>query len=219
MFRAVYVERTWRCALFPVHPEVISGDALGPRVWAKDARHTLFRIKESIHVDAPIERCFLLSTSIDLVRQTICMTPSEGKRDGLIAGDDRLVWRGWKFGIPVHHETLITAYRCPTFFQDTMGRGMFRHFQHDHHFEFVDGQTLMYDVVRFSLPLSRPGRLVGRRILAPHVLKLMLRRFQMLKRLAEGDAWEQYITDPADRALARGTRAPDSVKQALGDMR
>jgi ligand-binding SRPBCC domain-containing protein len=160
----------------------------------------VFRLKESIHVDAPIERCFLLSTSIEIVRETIKLTPSV--KTGLIHSGDMLWWSGMKFGLPAAHQTLITGYDRPNFFQDTMGHGMFKHFQHDHFFRFVDGQTLMWDIVRFSLPFGLPGREIGRRVVVPHVLDLLLKRFNLLKRIAEGDDWERYIPEDADRALA-----------------
>lgn len=156
----------------------------------------MFRLKESIHVNAPIERCFLLSTSIALVEHMIGLKPVEGKTTGLIVGGDQLVWRGWKFGLPAMHETLITSYDRPSFFQDTMGRGRFRHFQHDHHLQEIGGHTLMIDIVRFSLPLGVLGRTAGKRIVVPHVLDLMLRRFELLKRIAEGPDWQQYLTPP-----------------------
>ncbi len=155
----------------------------------------MFRLKESIHVNAPVDRCFLLSTNIALVQKTIGLKPVSGKTSGLIVGDDRLVWRGWKFGLPAMHETLITGYERPKFFQDTMGRGRFKRFQHDHHFEWIDGQTVMWDIVRFSLPFGPLGRLIGRWIVVPHVLRLMLRRMELLKRIAESDDWRGYVGD------------------------
>jgi ligand-binding SRPBCC domain-containing protein len=171
----------------------------------------LFRLKESIHVNAPIERCFLLSTNLELVQRTIRMRPVKGKTAGLVGAGDHLTWRGIKFGIPAFHETLITEYDRPRFFQDTMERGYFRHYQHDHHFHWLDGQTLMYDIVRFSLPLGWPGREIGKRIVVPHFLDLMLKRFEMLKRIAEGDDWERYIVDPAQRAAAQVAGALDGI--------
>ena len=153
----------------------------------------MFRLKDSIHVNAPIERCFLLATSIELVQQVIGLRPVEGKTMGLVEAGDRLLWRGWKFGIPAKHETLITGYDRPSFFQDTMGKGYFSHFHHDHHFQVVDGQTLMHDVIHFSMPFGAAGRLVGKQIVVPHVLKLLQQRFAMLKRLAEGDEWQRYL--------------------------
>ena len=171
----------------------------------------MFRLKESIHVNAPIERCFLLATNIALVEQTIELKPVEGKTSGLIVGGDRLVWRGWKFGLPAMHETLITAYERPKFFQDTMGRGRFKFFQHDHHFERIDGHTVMWDIVRFSMPLGPLGKLVGKHVVVPHVLKLMLRRMELLRRVAEGDDWKRYLDGEAQAGAT-----PEDVSEAEG---
>ena len=174
----------------------------------------MFRLKESIHINAPIDRCFLLSTSIDLVRRTIKLTPVSGRTSGLITMGDQLVWRGWKFGVPAMHETLITGYDRPVFFQDTMGRGRFRHFQHDHHFQEIDGHTVLWDVVRFSLPLGLPGRMVGKLIVVPHVLKLMLERFELIKYLAEGDGWKDYLPASGETSLQQvESLRPVSVPQ------
>ena len=162
----------------------------------------MFRLKESIHVNAPIERCFLLSTNLELVQRTIRMRPVKGKTAGLVGAGDHLTWRGIKFGVPAFHETLITEYDRPRFFQDTMERGYFRHYQHDHHFQWVDGRTLMYDIVRFSMPLGRVGREIGKRIVVPHVLELLTKRFEMLKWIAEGDDWQQYLPEATWRAAA-----------------
>ena len=157
----------------------------------------MFRVKESIHVNAPADRLFLLSTNIGLVEKIIGMKPVEGKTAGHVVEGDELVWRGWKFGLPAMHETLITAYDRPGFFQDTMGRGYFASFQHDHHFEAVGGVTLLRDIVHFSMPLGFAGHFVGKHIMVPHVLGLMQRRFAMLKRIAEGPDWKQYVGEGA----------------------
>jgi len=153
----------------------------------------MYRIKESIHVNAPIDRCFLLSTSIDLVAQSLRMQPVSGQTTGLVVNGSRLTWRGWKFGLPAWHETLITAYDRPAFFQDTMASGMFRSFQHDHRFQDIDGQTLLIEIVRFSLPLGPLGKAVAKRIVIPHILATMQNRFQLIKRIAESSDWEQYV--------------------------
>ena len=94
------------------------------------------------------------------------------------------------------HETLITGYDAPHFFQDTMGRGRFAHFQHDHRFRLVAGQdetTELSDEVRFTMPFGWPGRVVGRLLMVPHIRGLLRRRFALLKRLAESDGWRDYL--------------------------
>jgi len=153
----------------------------------------MFLVKDSIHIDAPIERCFLLATSVDLVARTIGLTPMRGKTSGLIAEGDRVEWRGWKFGLPQRHSTLITQYRRPEFFQDSMADGRFRTFEHDHSFIEVEGATLLRDVVRFSMPFGPGGHLVGKYVLVPHIRDLMQRRFALLKQVAETDEWRRHL--------------------------
>jgi ligand-binding SRPBCC domain-containing protein len=153
----------------------------------------MFLVKDSIQIDAPLDRCFLLSTSVDLVAGTIGLKPVRGKTSGLISGGERVQWRGWKFGLPQRHETLITQYNRPAFFQDSMANGRFRTFEHDHEFIELDGRTLLKDVVRFSMPFGAMGRLVGRYILVPHIRGLMQRRFALLKQVAESEEWRQYV--------------------------
>jgi ligand-binding SRPBCC domain-containing protein len=153
----------------------------------------MFIVKDSIHINAPIERCFLLSTSIALVERTLRMQPVAGKTVGLVVQDDRVIWRGWKFGLPQIHESLITRYERPVFFQDTMRRGRFKEFQHDHQFDDVDDHTLLTDKVRFSLPFGRLGKLVARRVLVPHISRLLQERMLLLKHVAESEEWRQYL--------------------------
>ncbi len=152
-----------------------------------------FTLRDRMVIDAPIERCFRLSTSIEVVGLTLGMRPVEGKLGGMILAGDQLVWRGWKFGLPQMHETLITGFDAPLFFQDTMGRGRFAAFQHDHHFMDTQGGTLLEDELRFSMPLGWAGEMVGRLVMIPHIKGLLRRRFALLKRLAEGDGWREYV--------------------------
>ena len=134
---------------------------------------------------APVEQCFLLSTDIEVVGWTLGMKPIEGKTSGQVVAGDRLLWAGWKFGFPQMHETLITGYDAPHFFQDTMGRGRFRKFQHDHHLTELDGYTVLSDKIRFSMPFGIPGRLVGRYVMVPYIRRILRRRMLLLQRLAE----------------------------------
>jgi ligand-binding SRPBCC domain-containing protein len=155
----------------------------------------MFTISDSIHINAPIERCFLLSTSIELVGKTLGMRPIEGKTSGTIVDGDRIVWAGWKFGLPQMHESLITRYERPAFFQDTMARGRFKRFQHDHQLTEIDGHTLLNDKLRFSLPLGWPGKMVARHVVVPHLCRLLRQRMLLLKKVAEGDEWRRYLAE------------------------
>lgn len=161
----------------------------------KDRGNCLFTVSDTIHINAPIERCFLLSTHIELVSQTLAMQPIEGKSEGMVVGGDRLVWAGWKFGLPQMHESLITRYEPPLYFQDTMLRGRFKRFQHDHHFAEIDGYTLLTDKLRFSMPLGWPGKKVGQHVLLPYISKMLRRRLELVKRVAESEEWRRYLPE------------------------
>lgn len=156
----------------------------------------MFVVSDRIHVNAPIERCFLLSTSLELVKHSLKMNlvPSESTRtSGLVQDGDRLMWRGWAFGLPHRHESVITKYERPDFFQDSMEQGRFKRFQHDHFFTEISGRTLLNDKIRFSLPMSGLTRPLGRFVVTPHVSRMLRHRLELLKRVAESEEWKQYL--------------------------
>jgi ligand-binding SRPBCC domain-containing protein len=156
----------------------------------------MFTISDSIFINAPIERCFLLSTSIELVGRTYGMKPIEGKLTGLFVAEDRLVWAGWKFGFPQMHESYVTRYEPPAFFQDTMGRGRFKRYQHDHYFYEMNDRTVLNDKIRFTMPLGFVGRLVGKFVVVPYLSKRLRRRLGLLKRVAENNKeWPKYLPE------------------------
>lgn len=154
----------------------------------------MFTLRDQIVVHAPVERCFLLSTSLAIVEMELGMHPVAGKTSGLVTGGDTVRWQGWQLGLPQFHESLITNFEPGHFFQDTMIAGRFASFQHDHAFRTSgDGDVTLLDELRFTMPFGWLGRLVGRFVLVPHIRALMRRRFALLKRIAETDEWREYL--------------------------
>ncbi|MEI9981729.1 MAG: hypothetical protein WDN23_22575 [Edaphobacter sp.] len=154
----------------------------------------MFTISDSIFINAPIERCFLLSTNVELIGIALGMKPIEGKTSGLVVEDDRLLWAGWKFGLPQMHESRITKYERPTFFQDTMERGRFKRYQHDHYFYEMDERTVLNNKIRFTVPLGIVGKLVAQFVLVPYLSRRLKRRLSLLKRVAESNKeWAKYL--------------------------
>src|SRR5260370_31789181 len=145
----------------------------------------MFRISERIVIDGSIERCFVRSTNIELVGRTYGMKPIEGKLTGLFVAEDRFVWAGWKFGFPQMHESYITRYEPPSFFQDTMGRGRFERYQHDHYFYEMNDRTALNDTIRFTLPLGIAGRVVAKLIVVPYLSKRLQRQWALRKGVGE----------------------------------
>jgi ligand-binding SRPBCC domain-containing protein len=154
----------------------------------------IFTISDTVYVSAPIERCFLLSTNVELVGKAIGMKPIEGKTSGLVVQNDRLLWAGWKFGFPHMHESHITRYEPPHFFQDTMIRGRFKKYQHDHHFYEMDERTVLNDKIRFTMPFGILGRMVAQFVMVPYLSRRLRRRLRFLKRVAENKKeWSKYV--------------------------
>ncbi|MBZ5600431.1 MAG: SRPBCC family protein [Acidobacteriia bacterium] len=156
----------------------------------------MVRIEVTTVIAAPIGRCFDLSRSIDAHMAStgwIGERAIAGVTAGLIGADQEVTWRGRHFGINVTHTSRITAYDRPRYFQDSMVRGMFRRFCHDHYFTVQDGQTVMKDVMQFEAPFGLAGRLIESVVLARHMRSLLARRNQYLKRIAETDEWRRLL--------------------------
>ena len=150
-------------------------------------------------VHAPIERCFALSTNLAVVEMTLAMRPVGGRRSGAVINGDRVLWRGWRWGLPHTHESLIEAFNPPLFFRDRMIAGRFAGFEHDHQFiDRRDGSVLMRDVLRFRLKWGTAGTLIGRGVVLPHIRRLIRERFALIKRLAEGEEWRRYVDGSAE---------------------
>ena len=159
----------------------------------------MFLLRDQIVVHAPLERCFGLSTNVAVVERELGMHPTAGRTSGHVEAGDTVLWQGWQLGLPQYHQSEIRNFVPNRFFQDRMLRGRFASFEHDH--EFLDsgnGNVLLRDELRFTMPLGWAGSVAGRLVLVPHIRALMRRRFALIKGLAEGDGWRQYVdTAPA----------------------
>jgi ligand-binding SRPBCC domain-containing protein len=153
-----------------------------------------FDIRDEITIHAPLERCFLLSTSVEIVERELRMHPVRGRTAGLIEGGDTVLWKGRRFGLPQFHESLIEEFRPCQFFRDRMIAGRFRAFEHDHSFDLLpDGSVHMHDEVRFTMRWGWLGEMLGVLLLGPDIRRLLRRRFRLLKRIAESEEWRSYI--------------------------
>lgn len=169
----------------------------------------MFTLRDSILIQAPIERVFALSTSVEIVERELGMYPAPGhggeqtqlagkracRTSGLVTGGDIIRWEGMQLGFPNYHVSLIVpeTWDPPHFFQDRMIAGRFKSFVHDHRLTATPEGTRLDDEVRFSMKLRWGGAVTGRLIVAPHIRGLLRRRFHLLKALAESDGWRRYI--------------------------
>jgi ligand-binding SRPBCC domain-containing protein len=158
----------------------------------------MFILRHSMLIHAPVERCFALSTHLAIVERELGMHPVEGRTGGLVTAGETIRWEGIQLGFANYHVSLIVpeTWDPPYFFQDRMIEGRFRSFEHNHRLIETTNGTFLDDDIRFTMPLGWPGWLVGRVMLVPHILGLMRRRFNLLKRIAETDQWRSYIPEP-----------------------
>ena len=156
----------------------------------------MIRIQLTTAIAAPIERCFDLSRSVDLHMTSTNWSGERaiaGVTAGLIGLGQEVTWSGRHFGFRITHTSRITAFEFPNYFQDSMVRGMFRRFCHDHYFESSQSRTLMKDVMEFEAPLGLLGKATERLLLEPHMRSLLERRNRCIQRAAESESWKGYL--------------------------
>lgn len=156
----------------------------------------MIRIELVRQIGAPVERVFDLSRCIDAHLASTRWTGEQaiaGVTSGLIGPGEEVTWRAHFFGFRVTHTSRITAYDFPRYFQDSMVRGAFKSYRHDHYFETDRGGTVMKDVVEFSAPWGWLGLIAERMVLELHLEKLLRRRNDFIRQVAEDSAWRQFL--------------------------
>ena len=158
----------------------------------------MVKIELETTIEAPVERVFDLSRSVDLHMASTDFTGERaiaGVTCGRIGPGEQVTWQGRHFGVKLEHTSLITAYQFPIHFQDSMVRGRFRRFRHDHFFEKTASGTVMRDVMEFEAPYGMLGQVAEAILLERHLRQLLERRNQCIKRVAESDGWRRYLED------------------------
>ena len=150
-------------------------------------------------VRAPIERAFDLACSVELHMASTAQTGERavaGVTSGLMALGHEVTWRARHFGVWQHLTSRITAFARPFHFRDSMVRGAFQRFDHDHFFAQRGEITVMRDVFDFQSPLGILGRIADRLYLTDYMRRLLLTRNALIKTAAETEQWRQYIPPP-----------------------
>ena len=153
-------------------------------------------IQLSTDIQAPVERVFDLSRSVDL---HVVSTSHTGERavagvtSGLISLGQEVTWRARHFGIWQHLTSRITVFDRPVHLRDSLVRGIFQRFDHDHFFAATDRGTLMRDVFNFQSPLGMLGRIADELFLTRYMTRLLVTRNSIIKRVAESNEWSRYI--------------------------
>jgi ligand-binding SRPBCC domain-containing protein len=157
-------------------------------------------IEQSININAPIQRCFDLSRSIEVHLLGTERTEEQavgGVTTGLIGPNEFVTWRAKHFGVRQHLTSKITAFSAPQYFQDTMVEGAFKFMQHDHFFKALsESQTEMTDRFIFAAPLPVLGTIAEHLFLKSYMNRFLRHRNEIVKQVAESPNWRDFI--PSD---------------------
>jgi len=139
---------------------------------------------------------FDLSRSIDLHKISTEHTNEEaiaGKISGLIEMNESVTWRAKHFGFYQKLTSIITAYERPNYFVDEMQKGAFKKFKHEHHFEELNGKTLMIDLFDYQSPFGFLGKIADKLFLEKYIIELLIERNRIVKEFAESNKWKALL--------------------------
>lgn len=151
-------------------------------------------IKIEIEVDAPVERAFDLARCIDLHEATMSRHNERavaGVTKGLINLGESVTWQATHFGMRQNLTSEITQFNRPYHFRDTMVRGAFRHFNHDHFFETKGARTFMRDIFNYTSPLWIFGKIADAFFLENYTKEMLTSRNDLIKQVAESEDWRK----------------------------
>jgi hypothetical protein len=159
----------------------------------------MMRLEETTRIDAPIQRCFDLSRSVEVHLLSNIHAGEQalaigGITSGLAGLSDQVTWRAKHFGLWHNLTSKTTALESPSYFQVTMVRGIFRFMQADHLFQTLpSGATEMKDIFAIAAPRPLLGPLAEVLFLRRYMLALLRERNAVIKRVAESDEWKKYL--------------------------
>ena len=149
-------------------------------------------VETSTEILAPTETVFDLARSIDLHVHSTAQTNEravDGVTSGLIGLGQRVTWEATHLLIRQRLTVEITQYDRPNHFRDSLVKGIFKHFDHDHYFEETNSGTQMRDIFSYSSPLGVLGNIANVLLVHRHLGILLETRNQIIKQVAEsGDA-------------------------------
>jgi len=167
----------------------------------------MIRLEEITIIEAPIERCFDLSRSVEVhlvanIHSGEQALAVDGITSGLPELSQQVTWRAKHFGVWQNLTSKFTAMQYPTYFQATMVRGIFRSMQADHYFRSLpSGTTEMKDLFRVAAPLPLLGPLAETLFLRRYMLALLRERNAVIKQIAESNDWQRYLPSHATERL------------------
>lgn len=167
----------------------------------------MVRIKLNTWVNAPVERCFKLATSVEFhVASALPLkeTAVSGVTNGLLREGDTVKWSARHFRVNVTHTSRVEAWRPFSHFHEVMIAGIFARYEHEHFFAAMDDGTRVRDELKFTARFGPLGRVLEAMVLRRYVTSLLKRRHAALKRAAESNEWRVYLERQPEGAVLTG---------------
>lgn len=152
-------------------------------------------IRIETQINAPAQRCFDLSRSVDLHTHSTKGTNEKavaGVVKGLMNDGDEVTWEAKHLGIRQRLTSRVSKFNPPVFFVSEMLRGAFKKIHHQHIFKEENGITTMIDIFDFEAPLGFLGKIAEWMFLKNYMKRLLVERNKIIKHVAESNEWEKY---------------------------
>jgi ligand-binding SRPBCC domain-containing protein len=156
------------------------------------------RIEFLTTIQAPVTRVFDLCRSVDVHMASAAATGERaigGVTSGLMQLGDEVTWSARHFGCRWRLTSRILAFDRPRHFRDSMVRGVFRRFDHDHWFEQRGQTTVVRDVFDYTSPGGLLGRIADRLLVERHMRDFLQHRMAVIRDVAESERWQQFVAD------------------------
>ncbi len=161
----------------------------------------MVRLAVQTLINASVPTCFDVARNTDLHAESMSQTRErilKGPPSGLLELGDEVTFEAKHFGICQRLTSKIVEYDPPHSFTDEMTAGPFKSLRHEHHFNPLDGQTSMIDIVQVRARFGPIGWIVERLILDWYMYRLIEGRGLAVKQFAERKANEPPLsTGPA----------------------
>jgi ligand-binding SRPBCC domain-containing protein len=163
----------------------------------KRTEFKLTRIHLTSFINAPVERVFDLSRSINLHMISTSATGEKaiaGTISGLINESETVTWEAKHLFKKRYFTSKITQMKKPDMFIDEMQKGDFKSFHHEHHFKQVDNGTIMIDIINFEVPYGLFGKIADKIFLRSYLERFLVKRNEVIKEYAESQKWKAILT-------------------------
>lgn len=147
-------------------------------------------------INAPVQRVFDLSRSIDLHKISMAHSDEkavEGKTEGLLELNETVTWKAKHLGLYQYLTVKMTALEGPFYFTDAMTKGAFAFMEHTHLFFKEAGGTNMVDRFEFRSPMGWFGKLFDFFFLKKYMTKVLQERNKAIKAIAESEDWKKLL--------------------------